>query len=211
MSETEKSSQLSLAEASRRLGVHTTTLRRWADAGAIPVYITPGGHRRFASSDIEALIARKPLGQQTLTSVWAARVLEQTRSELAHTPQRPAWLAPLAEEDRAAWRRVGQQLMGVVLRYVNNSDEDDALLNEARSIGDYYATLARRAGMPLSSAIEAALFFRDSLVEAAMDLPEESHVRAADSARLLRRISRAVNVVQLAVVAGYEDGDTVEG
>jgi excisionase family DNA binding protein len=208
MSEAKNTDQLSLAEASRQLGVHTTTLRRWADAGAIPVYITPGGHRRFARSDIDALIARKPLGQQALTSVWATRALEQARHEIARTPQRPAWLAPLAEEERVAWRRVGQQLMGVVLRYVNNPEEDEVLLQEARNIGQHYATLARRANMPLSAALEAALFFRDSLVEAAMDLPEESHVRAADSARLLRRISRVVNVVQLAVVAGYENDDT---
>ncbi|NJM08455.1 helix-turn-helix domain-containing protein [Candidatus Gracilibacteria bacterium] len=57
MSEPHETIHLSLAEASKRLGVHATTLRRWADAGAIPVYMTPGGHRRFASGDIEALIA----------------------------------------------------------------------------------------------------------------------------------------------------------
>jgi hypothetical protein len=56
----------------------------------------------------------------------------------------------------------------------------------------------------LTDAIAAALFFRDSLVEAAMDLPEEAHVRPAESARLLRRISRVANEVQLAVVSGYE-------
>jgi hypothetical protein len=56
----------------------------------------------------------------------------------------------------------------------------------------------------LSDAIAAALFFRDSLVEATMDLPEEAHVRPSESARLLRRISRVANEVQLAVVNGYE-------
>ena len=38
---------LTLSEAAEQLGVHPTTLRRWADNGDIPVSVTPGGHRRF--------------------------------------------------------------------------------------------------------------------------------------------------------------------
>ncbi|MCG8347425.1 MAG: helix-turn-helix domain-containing protein [Chloroflexales bacterium] len=196
---------LSLSAASKLLGVHSATLRRWADTGAIPVYVTPGGHRRFARSDIEALAARKPLSTQALTSTWARKALEQTRTELAQASQRPSWLANLDNEARDKWRRIGQQLMGVVLRYVNMPEEDVALLEEARAIGQAYARNARQVGMPLTAAIEAALFFRDSLVEAAMDLPEESKMRPEASARLLRRISQVVNVVQLAVAAGYEN------
>ena len=39
---------LTLSQAAQELGVHLTTLRRWADNGDIPVMLTPGGHRRFA-------------------------------------------------------------------------------------------------------------------------------------------------------------------
>jgi hypothetical protein len=58
--------------------------------------------------------------------------------------------------------------------------------------------------MPLTTALEAALFFRDTLVDAAMDMPEETHLRPEASARLLRRISRVANEVHLAVAACYE-------
>ena len=44
---------LPLKQAADRLGVHSTTLRRWADNGDIPVMLTPGGHRRFTVADIE--------------------------------------------------------------------------------------------------------------------------------------------------------------
>jgi excisionase family DNA binding protein len=194
---------LSLAAASKLLGVHTTTLRRWADAGSVPVYITPGGHRRFARHEIEALAARTTLSNQALSSAWAARAIAHTRSDLA-APERPNWMARIDEADRAAWRRLGQQLMGVVLHYINSSHDDMDLLGEARRIGTEYAQYARRAGMPLTAALEAALFFRDSLVDAAMDLPEEAHLRPDASARLLRRISRVANEVHLAVAAGFE-------
>lgn len=195
---------LSLSAASKLLGVHSTTLRRWADDGAVPVYVTPGGHRRFARKDIEALAARRPISAHALGSAWAARALAQTRNDLAAPSARPAWLASISDEERAAWRRIGQQLMGVVLHYINSLRNDDDLLAEARRIGGEYAARARQAGMPLTAALEAALFFRDSLVESAMGLPEEAHLRPEASARLLRRISRVANEVHLAVAAAYE-------
>jgi excisionase family DNA binding protein len=203
----EERSYLSLSAASRLLGVHSTTLRRWADAGSIPVYVTPGGHRRFARSDIEALAARHTLSTQAIGSVWAAKALAHTRSDLA-APSRQSWMARIDEAERASWRRLGQQLMGVVLHYINSPREDEDLLGEARRIGNEYAQYARRAGMPLTSALEAALFFRDTLVDAAMDLPEEANLRPDASARLLRRISRVANEVHLAVAAGYESGES---
>lgn len=201
----DSTSYLSLSAASKLLGVHSTTLRRWADAGAIPLYVTPGGHRRFARSDIETLAARRPLNTRALGSAWAARALAQARSDIAAAPHsRHSWLARIDETDRAAWRHIGQQLMGVVLHYINSPRDDEELLAEARRIGGDYAAQARRAGMPLTAALEAALFFRDSLVESAMQLSEDVHPRPDESARLLRRISRVSNEVHLAVAASYE-------
>lgn len=196
---------LSLSAASKLLGVHSTTLRRWADAGSVPVYVTPGGHRRFARRDIDTLAARHSLSTQAIGSAWAAKALAHTRSDLA-APQRRSWMARIEEGERASWRRLGQQLMGVVLHYINSPRDDEDLLGEARRIGGEYALYARRAGMPLTAALEAALFFRDTLVDAAMDLPDEAHLRPDASARLLRRISRVANEVHLAVAAGYEIG-----
>lgn len=206
MEETDQPVYLSLSEASRLLGVHSTTLRRWADAGSVPVYITPGGHRRFARADIQAMVERSSTSGKALVSTWAQRALEQARSGLERNENPPAWLITLEENERDTWRRVSQQLMGVVLRYVSSQENDEALLNQARAIGMDYAYHARRLGMPLAVALEAALFFRDSLVEAAMNLPDPSPTSNEASARLLRRISQVLNVVQIAVAAGYEEG-----
>jgi excisionase family DNA binding protein len=204
MNDPDSATHLSLSAASKLLGVHSTTLRRWADAGAVPIYITPGGHRRFARADIEALAAQRPLAGQAIGSAWASKALAATRSELAQSQARPSWMRHLTDDDRAAWRRIGQQLMGVVLRSINSPTDDEGLLSEARAIGTDYAQHAQRAGMPLTAALEAALFFRDSLVDAAMDMPAETHLRPEESARLLRRISRVANEVHLAVAARYD-------
>jgi excisionase family DNA binding protein len=43
-------------EGARVAGVGENTLRRWADAGALPTYRTPGNQRRFKVSDLRNLI-----------------------------------------------------------------------------------------------------------------------------------------------------------
>ncbi len=211
MKKLEQATYLSISEASRFLGVHGTTLRRWADAGAVPVYLTPGGHRRFAVADIEALAARKPLNEQALASTWVQRALAQARTELDRVEQPPDWLIQFDDAERAAWRQVSMRLMGIVLRYVSTPDDDERLLDEARAIGMNYARNAQRFGLSLTTALEAALFFRDTLVEAAMDMPERAGQSSEAGIQLLRRISRVLNVVQLAVAAGYEEQSDEQG
>ncbi len=44
---------IELAEAARLLGVHPSTLRRWADSGKIPHVHTLSGRRRFERAAVE--------------------------------------------------------------------------------------------------------------------------------------------------------------
>jgi diguanylate cyclase (GGDEF)-like protein/excisionase family DNA binding protein len=48
---------LRLAEAADALGVSLNTLRRWSDSGRLTCYRSPGGHRRYRRTDIEALLS----------------------------------------------------------------------------------------------------------------------------------------------------------
>ena len=50
---------LTLKEASEFLGVHFTTLRKWADEGEIRVFRTPGGHRRFSVADLRRFLEER--------------------------------------------------------------------------------------------------------------------------------------------------------
>ena len=155
---------LTLKQAAHKLGVHPTTLRRWADAGEILVMLTPGGHRRFAMADVERF----------------AKVL--------HRQQR--------EDIR--------RLMGLILRYVAVNEGGEILLEEARVIGRAHAENALGLGLSLVEALQAMLFFRDTMVEVAMQLPEVAHVRPEANQRLLRRINTLINAVQLAIADAYE-------
>ncbi len=196
---------LSLRDAAWRLGVHPTTLRRWADTGEIPVMLTPGGHRRFATADVKQFEARRH-GLRVLSGIeqiWAAQAVDHTRQELQAYPGK-RWLQAFDEEERAHKRQLGQRLMGVILQYVSLAEGGEALLEEARAIGREHADNALKRGLPLTVALEAALFFRDSMVEVAIQLPETVHIKPTANTHLLRRINTVLNTVQLAIVEAYE-------
>jgi excisionase family DNA binding protein len=45
---------VSVGEAARLIGVSEPTLRKWTDDGRIAVFRTPGGHRRYLRSELDA-------------------------------------------------------------------------------------------------------------------------------------------------------------
>ena len=51
---------LRLAEAASALGVSHNTIRAWSDDGRLRCYRSPGGHRRYRRSDIDALLGDTP-------------------------------------------------------------------------------------------------------------------------------------------------------
>ncbi|HEY8107346.1 MAG TPA: response regulator [Gaiellaceae bacterium] len=55
---------LTLGQAARFLGVAQSTLRKWADKGAVPGIRTHGGHRRFRRGDLQAFLVRSAAGPQ---------------------------------------------------------------------------------------------------------------------------------------------------
>jgi excisionase family DNA binding protein len=65
---------LTLGQAAAFLGAAQSTVRKWADRKLLPAFYTPGGHRRFRRSDLEAFLAGGPAATAGRAS-GAARVL----------------------------------------------------------------------------------------------------------------------------------------
>ena len=59
MADTERQEEtlLRTSEVARRLGVSSRTIRLWSDAGKIACRRTFGGHRLFAESEIDRVLA----------------------------------------------------------------------------------------------------------------------------------------------------------
>ena len=199
--ETEK--WLSLSAAAKELGVHITTLRRWADNGDISVMLTPGGHRRFAASDIAKFSQQhRNLSTGSIETAWADQALTQTRQEIVVQKNQP-WLTSFDDAARTQYRILGKQLLGLTMQYLSDENGGE-ILKEARHIGHQYGHIGMQANLPLTEALEASMFFRDMLMETALQLPENTRIKPDANIRLLRRVNTLLNTVQLAIAEVYD-------
>jgi excisionase family DNA binding protein len=207
-SDTDKTQWFTLGEAAERLSVHRTTLRRWADEGQIPFMLTPGGHRRFAASDLDHLAERRHSVKRIgpVERMWANQALERTRLQImAH--QSEGWFAQHDGDARNRGRDLGRQLMALTLRGLTAEKMGEEFTAEARRIGLHYGQHARDLGLPLTEALQASMFFRDALVTAAIELPENVRIPLNSQQRLLNRINKLLNMVQLGVASGFDDSE----
>ena len=196
---------LTIGQAAEMLGVHPTTLRRWADDGDIPIMITPGGHRRFSVKDIDRFKEQRHRLRVVagLEQLWAEHALTRARAE-GVTHQEEELLSPFDEQEREHKRLMGRRLMGLLLQYVSIAEGGEGILEEAREIGREHAENALGLGLPTSDALRVSMFFRDAVLEAALDLPEKAHVHTGANLELVRRINTLLNVVQLAITERYD-------
>jgi excisionase family DNA binding protein len=195
---------MTLTEAAEALRVHPTTLRRWADSGQVPVFLTPGGHRRFAASDMRHIAARRHAVRKVgpVERIWADQALASARQQLA-AQEGERWLKQHDGGARDRNRQMGQQLMGLILEYLTDDEDDGPQLAQARTIGAHYGRASRELGLPLPDAMRAAMFFRDALTTSAVQLPENVRIPTGSQVRLVMRINRIVNEVQLGVAEAY--------
>ncbi len=200
----ESTQWLTLTEAAEALRVHPTTLRRWADSGQVPVFLTPGGHRRFAASDVRHIAARRHAVRKVgpVERIWADQALAMARKQLS-AQEGERWLKQHDGGARDRNRQMGQQLMGLILEYLTAEDDDGPQLEQARKTGAMYGEMSRAMGLPLTDALRAAMFFRDTLTTSAIQLPDNVRIPTGSQVRLVTRINRIINEVQLGVADAY--------
>jgi len=204
--ESEETRWLTLGEAADRLNVHRTTLRRWADEGQIPFMLTPGGHRRFAASDIDHIAEKRHSVKRIgpVERMWANQALERIREQL--TAHRGDGLFDHHDGDaRSRGRVLGRQLMALALRYLTVEETDDDATAEAHEVGLGYGRHALEVGLPLTRALQLSMYFRDALVTAAIELPENVRIPQSSQTRLLGRINQLLNEVQLGIAEAYDE------
>lgn len=92
---------LTRAEAAKALGVHPSTVARWAATGVLPSFRTPSGERRYRRCDVEALLNRRGLADGALSSEPVYEPIELTDQDRLLGLPRHAALSPssLSGED----------------------------------------------------------------------------------------------------------------
>jgi excisionase family DNA binding protein len=160
---------LSLSAAAEYVGVHPSTLRDWSERGIVAYLRTPGGHRRFAESDLSAFVAANKHDSTALVVLEPAareieaRTLQQIhRGDLAHT----SWRAAHGAEGVEQKREQGRRLLGLALQYVSRRTGRAAVIQEAEAIGRDYGRDAVARQISLPDTVHAFFFFRDTIIRA---------------------------------------------
>ena len=168
---TNESRWMPLGAVSRALGINDATLRQWADRGRLPVYRTPGGHRRFLREDVEALVRERSNGSAAATppdNDPEAPVLRRIRRNLSQIDMsKQTWLRSFQDEGRDRMRLFGRRLLSLLLENRTNSSSRrrGETLSETHMLGHEYGSEMAARGVPLTDSVQAFLFFRQAVVE----------------------------------------------
>jgi excisionase family DNA binding protein len=101
---------LTLGQAARYLGVAQSTIRKWSDSGRVPVFKTPGRHRRYRRGDLDAFL------------------------ESSAPASRPGRVVLIVDDDERLreYVRVNLEMEGYVVHEAASADEGLRVLDELR-------------------------------------------------------------------------------
>ncbi|HEX9013842.1 MAG TPA: helix-turn-helix domain-containing protein [Anaerolineaceae bacterium] len=193
---------LEVYEAARLLGVHQSTLRRWADAGKISHMRTLSGRRRFSRASIEEarkeMVSTVPL--PPAPDPLGSLALDRARERSHKLDQfKASWIHQLNEEQRLLFRYSGQRLVSLMEQYVHRAGPAHPDLDEGQHVAADYGRVCCHAGLTIAQTAEAFLYFRRSVLESVLDASAE-----ASNPDCGRTILKAVEFFDFLLVAMME-------
>lgn len=199
---------LSMQEASAMLGVSPATLRRWSAAGEVDAFTTPGGHRRFALTTLQALLARPAAAPVRLASLGESgeRMVRVLRRHPRPVPE-SAWLGSLPDAERGVLKALGREATEALVAYLNATRRDPrrVALARAEEAGAVQGRLAAGLGAPLGDLVDLFLHFRGHFVAELADVAVRHGLDSATATALVTRGGEAADRVLAAAVAAYDE------
>ena len=210
---------IALGDASTLLGVSAATLRRWSDDGRIPVFTTPGGHRRYSRRALAALIPsarreRLPLTRlgasaERITRAYRAVSRASSRVRGPVVPEWP-WMDRLSEPEMEEFRLQGRVLVEALLRYLEHSpDGGGEDLERAAAAAAGHGRLMARLGCSTVEAVETFLWFRAPFLDQLSRLASRRGLDAREATALLADVERALDRLLVATIEGHAGATTV--
>lgn len=216
---TEKSERwLTINEACAMLGVDQSTLRRWSDAGKVPVFRTPGGHRRYAETALQTLVGantRRPERPRVIRQELTDRSLSAFEEGFWQGARARRWYRAFSPGKHEELRLLGRRLIDLAVRYASAASPDStdrtSFLEEGKQIGEQYGVSSARAGLSSTEAVEAFLYFRSPVVRSVLGMIDEQGLAAKRAARVFVDIGGFMDQVLLAMVGAHEQTATATG
>jgi excisionase family DNA binding protein len=194
---------VSLRRACEILGADESTLRRWADAGRLRVYRTPGGHRRFSLSDLEGMVAGegRNRGSEEIERIAAAKIRRQLQRA---RQQEQGWYMSLSDANRDRLRELGKRLLEMAGEYMDKRTRRTGLLDEALEVGGEYGRVLLDAGLPLPSAVGAYIGFRKTMDETTRQTALRESLPLEEALAASGQVHALGDQVLLGMTAAYE-------
>ncbi|HSO30846.1 MAG TPA: helix-turn-helix domain-containing protein [Candidatus Sulfomarinibacteraceae bacterium] len=198
---------LTIQEASDLIGVSPATLRRWADAGDLAAFVTPGGHRRFTRSSILGLLptAAKPRRRLQELGETPERVVRQYRRELAESTSPGDWVRQLGEADRESYREPGRQILTGVLGFLDAQTPEDGERSLAGALAGsaQYGSMARQRGMALDALTDTFLQFRLPFLHELGRIARRRRLHTDEAMDLLLAAARVFDRLLISLIRGH--------
>lgn len=201
---------LPIGKASSLLGVNESTLRHWADNNAVRTYRTSGGHRRFAQEDLHQLMERSGWsGDSKGISELKDIALTRIRRRLSRSQTLPGrWHGLMTDEEKLKLRHLGRRLLDLVSEYLTKRRGRARLLKEARGVGEEYGAQAASYDLAMEDALEAFLFFRNSLDHISTNVTQDQNLKPQQALDIWREMNAFMDQVLLATIRAYQSANS---
>jgi len=194
---------LSLSEMAEELGVHPSTVRKWADSGDLPVHRTPGGHRRFRRQEVDLWKQAQGTESPEEAHMVINKAINEIRFKISEGHlENETWYQKLDERARQQYRLSGRSLLQGLRAYLAAEGEDAQ--SEAESLGYEYASRGRQYGLNALEAMQAFLFFRNSLLESMLKIYEAASIQSPYIwSNMFRRINTFTDKIMISLLEIY--------
>ncbi|MBK7455224.1 MAG: helix-turn-helix domain-containing protein [Anaerolineales bacterium] len=194
---------LSLSDAAKMLGVHSSTVRLWSDKGVLPTHKTQGGHRRYKSSELLIWSNAGTRSPEIKNEHMMQEVIKKVRMQISEGRlEAETWYQKLDEDARAQYRMSSRSLFHGLMTYLaTNGVEADS---EAYAIGYEYASRAHRYSLSYVDAARAFLFFRNTLIESVITVYGSANVPSGQTADMFHKMHTFTDDILISLLQTYE-------
>lgn len=196
---------LSIDAACKLLGVDQSTLRRWSDSGKIPVFRTPGGHRRYNEEDLRALVRGEPRRRRVSRQVLTSMSMSAYEHDYLRQAQSRPWYRAYDQRTLDELRPLGRRMVDLTIRYISSRGDRSDIIDESREIGHEYGCYSARVGLSTAEALEAFLFFRTPVVQAVTHYIEDENVPTRRAARITSELTHFLDAVLIETVSAHQE------
>jgi excisionase family DNA binding protein len=196
---------LSINAACEILGVDKSTLRRWSDSGRVPVFRTPGGHRRYSEVDLKAFLSGESVPGRRVNRRELAAI---TRDEFKRRNE-PNGIEHYSDaQESADWteelRQTHDRMIDLSIRYASGRGDPERLLVAARQLAQDYGRCTAHAKLETSEAVDSFLRFRRPLLDGLGRYVEKQNLPVRRSCRMIAKLNAYLDIMLTSLVEAHE-------